>query len=62
MNSRKWRLSGRSFFLDYSTLCFQVIAEGANGPTTPEVEKVRTENKKLVIPVSSQRNSKCNMK
>ena len=62
MNSRKWRLSGKSFFLDYSTLCSQVIAEGANGPTTPEAEKVLTENKKLVIPVSLQRNSKCNLK
>ena len=43
------------FFLDYSTLCSQVIAEGANGPTTPEAEKVLIENKKLVIPVSLQR-------
>ena len=50
------------FFLDYSTLCSQVIAEGANGPTTPEAEKVLIENKKLVIPVSLQRNSKCNLK
>lgn len=28
----------------------KVIAEGANGPTTPEAEKVLIENKKLVIP------------
>jgi len=31
---------------------FQVIAEGANGPTTPAAEKVLIENNKLVIPVS----------
>lgn len=31
---------------------FQVIAEGANGPTTPAAEKVLIENSKLVIPVS----------
>ena len=30
----------------------QVIAEGANGPTTPAAEKVLIENNKLVIPVS----------
>ena len=35
-----------------------MIAEGANGPTTPAAEKVLIENKKLVIPVSFQyRNS-----
>ena len=32
------------FFLNYSTLCTQVIAEGANGLTTPEVEKVLIKN------------------
>ena len=63
MNSRKWRPSVKSFFfLDYSTLCSQVIAEGANRPTAPEAEKVLIENKKLVIPVSLERNSKCNLK
>ena len=31
------------FFL--STLCFQVIAEGANGLTAPEAKKVLIENK-----------------
>lgn len=31
---------------------FQVIAEGANGPTTPAAERVLIENNKLVIPVS----------
>ena len=50
------------FFLNYSTLCTQVISEGANGPTTPEAEEVLIENKKLVILVSLQRNSKCDLK
>ena len=50
------------FFINYSTLCTQVIAEGENGPTTPEAEKVLIENKKLVILVSLQRNSKCDLK
>ena len=50
------------FFLNYSTLCTQVIADGANGPTTPEAEEVLIENKKLVILVSLQRNSKCDLK
>ena len=62
MNSRKWRPSVKSFFLNYSTLCTQVIAEGANGPTTPEAEEVLIENKKLVILVSLKRNSKCDLK
>ena len=62
MNCRKWRPSVKSFFLNYSTLCTQVIAEGANGPTTPEAEEVLIENKKLVILVSLKRNSKCDLK
>ena len=44
MNSRKWRPLVKSFFLNYSTLCTQVIAEGANGLTIPEAEKVLIEN------------------
>ena len=38
-----------------SLICFsqQVIAEGANGPTTPAAEKVLIENEKLVIPVNA---------
>ena len=36
----------------FAFFSFQVIAEGANGPTTPAAEKVLIENNKLVIPVS----------
>ena len=36
----------------FAFFSFQVIAEGANGPTTPAAEKVLIENKTLVIPVS----------
>ena len=43
MNSRKWRPSVKSFFLNYTTLCTQVNAEGANGLTTAEAEKVQIE-------------------
>ena len=39
---------------------FQVIAEGANGPTTPAAEKVLIENNKLVIPVSFKYHNKTN--
>lgn len=33
---------------------FQIIAEGANGPTTPDADKVFLENNVMVIPVSVQ--------
>ena len=36
----------------FAFFSFQVIAEGANGPTTPAAERVLIENNKLVIPVS----------
>lgn len=39
-------------YADVHSSFFQVIAEGANGPTTPAAEKVLIENKTLVIPVS----------
>lgn len=32
----------------------QIIAEGANGPTTPDADKVFLENNVMVIPVSTQ--------
>lgn len=31
----------------------QIIAEGANGPTTPDADKVFLENNVMVIPVST---------
>lgn len=30
---------------------FQIIAEGANGPTTPDADKIFLENNVMVIPV-----------
>lgn len=38
-------------FLILISFVSQVIAEGANGPTTPDAEKILIANKKLVIPV-----------
>ena len=32
---------------------FQIIAEGANGPTTPDADKIFLENNVMVIPVST---------
>lgn len=40
-----------SSLCDRVTLCFQVIAEGANGPTTIAAERILHERKVLVIPV-----------
>ena len=34
--------------------CVQVVAEGANGPTTITAEKILHERKVLVIPVSTK--------
>ena len=34
-------------------MSFQIIAEGANGPTTPDADKIFLENNVMVIPVSA---------
>lgn len=34
-------------------VCCQIIAEGANGPTTPDADKIFLENNVMVIPVSA---------
>ena len=33
---------------------FQIIAEGANGPTTPDADKIFLENNVMVIPVRTR--------
>ena len=38
-------------FLKFKILVFQVIAEGANGPTTPAADRILIDKKVLVIPV-----------
>lgn len=41
----------------------QIIAEGANGPTTPDADKVFLENNVMVIPVSTQAHTQeCKLK
>lgn len=44
----------RSHLCEVYVFClFQIIAEGANGPTTPDADKIFLENNVMVIPVST---------
>ena len=45
----QWILGGR--ILNVFVVSFQIIAEGANGPTTPSADKIFLENNVMVIPV-----------
>lgn len=41
-------------FLIAKSFLFQVVAEGANGPTTPAADKILSDKNILVIPVSNK--------
>ncbi len=44
--------------LNISFLLLQIIAEGANGPTTPDADKIFLERNVMVIPVREQHSLK----
>ncbi len=44
--------------LNISFLLLQIIAEGANGPTTPDADKIFLERNIMVIPVREQHSLK----
>lgn len=46
-----------SWHLCMSPILLQIIAEGANGPTTPEADKIFLERNIMVIPVGRLRSS-----
>lgn len=47
------RLAGNGSANLWVTCLPQIIAEGANGPTTPDADKIFLENNVMVIPVST---------
>lgn len=48
-----WRRTGQLVQSRVFILSVQIIAEGANGPTTPDADKIFLENNVMVIPVST---------